>query len=292
MHEIRVTLPVECISEATRLARESGIDRVAITDTLVNDVARIQFSVETSTPNARAFVERFMNSETLSRCDHTLTSREIRSIIGRPAPSMDTLTRPMSEPLPDIVQDLWQLSHLTPSYIGRATAGAVLLADGLIHNSSISIVVGALVLPFLSQILAVSFGLWAREYRLAVHGLRALLVSTALAFAAGASVAWIEGGPLLFNAFRNLMGNFLISAIIGIAAGLSITDDAGRRYLIGVAAAVQFAVFPVWFGAEVVLGLPGSDITRERLFGFLVNLGAISGAAMLAYARLHFSKVR
>ena len=292
MHEIRVTLPVECISEATRLARESGIDRVAITDTLVNDVARIQFSVETSTPNARAFVERFMNSETLSRCDHTLTSREIRSIIGRPAPSMDTLTRPMSEPLPDIVQDLWQLSHLTPSYIGRATGGAVLLADGLIHNSSISIVVGALVLPFLSQILAVSFGLWAREYRLAVHGLRALLVSTALAFAAGASVAWIEGGPLLFNGFRNLMGNFLISAIIGIAAGLSITDDAGRRYLIGVAAAVQFAVFPVWFGAEVVLGLPGSDITRERLFGFLVNLGAISGAAMLAYARLHFSKVR
>ena len=292
MHEIRVTLPVECISEATRLARESGIDRVAITDTLVNDVARIQFSVETSTPNARAFVERFMNSETLSRCDHTLTSREIRSIIGRPAPSMDTLTRPMSEPLPDIVQDLWQLSHLTPSYIGRATAGAVLLADGLIHNSSISIVVGALVLPFLSQILAVSFGLWAREYRLAVHGLRALLVSTALAFAAGASVAWIEGGQLLFNGFRNLMGNFLISAIIGIAAGLSITDDAGRRYLIGVAAAVQFAVFPVWFGAEVVLGLPGSDITRERLFGFLVNLGAISGAAMLAYARLHFSKVR
>ena len=221
MHEIRVTLPVECISEATRLARESGIDRVAITDTLVNDVARIQFSVETSTPNARAFVERFMNSETLSRCDHTLTSREIRSIIGRPAPSMDTLTRPMSEPLPDIVQDLWQLSHLTPSYIGRATGGAVLLADGLIHNSSISIVVGALVLPFLSQILAVSFGLWAREYRLAVHGLRALLVSTALAFAAGASVAWIEGGPLLFNGFRNLMGNFLISAIIGTLIYLS-----------------------------------------------------------------------
>jgi Domain of unknown function (DUF389) len=292
MHEIRVTLPLECISEATRLARESGIDRVSITDTLVNDVARCQFSVETSTPNARAFVEKFMNSESLTQCDHTLTSREIRSIIGSPAPSMVTLTRPMSEPLPDIVQDLWQLSHLTPSYIGRATAGAVLLADGLIHNSAISIVVGALVLPFLSQILAVSFGLWAGEYRLAVHGLRALLVSTALAFAAGASVAWIEGGPLLFNGFRNLMGNFLISAIIGTAAGLSITDDAGRRYLIGVAAAVQFAVFPVWFGAGVVLGLPGLDITRERLFGFLVNLGAISGAAMLAYASMHFRKVR
>jgi uncharacterized membrane protein len=198
----------------------------------------------------------------------------------------------MSEPLPDIVQDLWQLNHLTPSYIGRATAGAVLLADGLIHNSAISIVAAALVLPFLSQILAVSFGLWASEYRLAVHGLRALVVSTAFALAGGAAVAWMEGGPLLFNGFRNLMGNFLISAIIGTAAGLSITDDAGRRYLIGVAAAVQFAVFPVWFGAALVLGLPGDVIIRDRLFGFLVNLAAISGAAMLAYAGLHFRRVR
>jgi hypothetical protein len=283
MHEIRVILPLDCISEATRLARESGIDRVTISDVLVNDVARCQLSVETSTPNAHTLVDRFMNSERLSHCNHTLTSREIRSISSYLASSVVTLTRPMSEPLPDIVQDLWQLSHLTPSYIGRATAGAVLLADGMIHDSAISIVVAALILPFLSQILAVSFGLWAREYRLALHGLRALLVSTVLAFFAGASVAWIEGGPLLFNGFRSLAGNFLISAIIGSAAGLSITDDAGRRYLIGVAAAVQFAVFPVWFGAALVLGLPGHEITRERLFGFLLNLGAISGSAMLAY---------
>src|SRR6185369_12288521 len=100
----------------------------------VNDVACYQLSLETSTPNARAFVERFLNSDSLSQADHTLTSREIRSLIGNPAPSVVMLTRPISEPLPDIVQDLWQLSHLTPSYIGRATAGAVLLADGLIHD--------------------------------------------------------------------------------------------------------------------------------------------------------------
>ena len=292
MHEIRVTLPLDCISEATRLARESGIDRVTISNVLVNDVACYQLSLETSTPNARAFVERFLNSDSLSQADHTLTSREIRSLIGNPAPSVVMLTRPISEPLPDIVQDLWQLSHLTPSYIGRATAGAVLLADGLIHDSAISIVVAALILPFLSQILAVSFGIWTAEYRLTLHGVRALLTSTVLAFVAGATVAWIEGGPLLFEGFRNVTGNFLISAIIGIAAGLSITDDAGRRYLIGVAAAVQFAVFPVWFGAAVVLGLPGAEIVHQRLLGFLVNLAAISGAAMLAYAGLHFRKSR
>jgi hypothetical protein len=292
MHEIRVVLPLDCISEASRLAWESGIDRVTTSDVLVNDVVRCLLSVETSTPNAHAFVERFMNSKTLSESDHTLTSREIRSIVGSGAPSAVDLTRPMSEPLPEIAQDLWQLSHITPSYVGRATAGAVLLADGIIHDSPISIVVAALILPFLSQILAVSFGLWGGEYRLMFHGLRALLVSTALAFIAGAGVAWIEGGPLLFDGFRNLMGNFLISAIIGTAAGLSITDDAGRRYLIGVAAAVQFAVFPVWFGAAIVLGLPDHDIIQNRLLGFLVNLAAISATATVACAMLRFRKVR
>ncbi len=41
------------------------------------------------------------------------------------------------------------MSHVRASYLGRAAGGAILLADGVIHNSSISIVVAALFLPFL-----------------------------------------------------------------------------------------------------------------------------------------------
>jgi hypothetical protein len=292
MHEIRAIIPLECISEATRLAREAGIRRVTVSDVHVNDLPRCSLSVETSTPNARAFVESFMHSKSLSGCDHSLTSREVRSILDIQDPSLANLTRPMSEPLPDIMQDLWQLSHLTPSYIGRAAAGAVLLADGLIHNNAISIVAAALFLPFLSQILSMSFGIWMRERSLIVHGTRALLVSTVLAFTAGAAVAWIEGGPLRFDGFRNLVGNLLISGIIGTAAGLSIADDTGRRYLIGVAAAVQLALFPVWIGAALVLGRPAMDIARQQLLGFLINFGTISCSAVLAYAALHFRKIR
>src|SRR5438105_1674937 len=66
------------------------------------------------------------------------------------------LTRPMSEPFPDVIQDLWQLSHLTTSYITRAAAGAVLLATGILDNNAVAIVVAALFLPFLSEVLAVS----------------------------------------------------------------------------------------------------------------------------------------
>ena len=68
---------------------------------------------------------------------------------------------------------------------------------------------------------------------------------------------------------------------------MSIADDAGRRYLIGVAAAVQFAIFSVWLGAAFVLGLPANDIVNQRLWTFLINLLTISGAAALAYAALN-----
>lgn len=86
------------------------------------------------------------------------------------------------------------------------------------------------------------------------QGLWALLTNTALALAAGAAVAWIEGGPIRFH---------------------------------GVAAAVKFAISPVWFGAALVLGLPESGLLAHRLWSFAINLTTISGAAVLSYAALH-----
>src|SRR3954452_9431082 len=68
--------------------------------------------------------------------------------------------------------------------------------------------------------------------------------------------------------------------------GLAIADEAGRRYLIGVAAAVQYAVFPVWFGIALVLGFPERGITGQRLLTLAINLVTIAGVAALAYAAL------
>jgi hypothetical protein len=113
-----------------------------------------------------------------------------------------------------------------------------------------------------------------------------------VAFGAGAIVAWIVGGPIAFNGFKGPLASFAISAVIGITAGLSCADDTGRRYLIGVAAAVQFAIFPVWFGIAAVLGLPAKGILGERLLSFVINLITISVAATIAYALLHIKNGR
>lgn len=290
MHEIRATLPPEHVREAVKLAREAGIDRVTVAEVYVHgpDARRQAVSVETSTPKARAYVEAILGSAGLRGADYSLTSRELRAIVSQD--DLPELTRPMSEPFPDVIQDLWQLSHITTSYVGRATAGAILLATGIIDNNPVAIVVAALFLPFLAEVLAVSFGLWSRNRRLIFAGLRAVLASTALAFAAGAVVAEFEGGPIHFTGFKSPLASFAISAVIGITAGLSNADDTGRRYLIGVAAAVQLAVFPVWFGAVTVIGLPAHAVLWSRLITFVTNLCAISLAAVAAYALLHLKR--
>jgi hypothetical protein len=292
MHEIRATVPPEHVEETARLAHDAGIERVSIADVYIHgpDVRRQVVSVETSTPNARLFVEALLASPTLSATDYSLTSRELRAIVD--SSDLADLTKPMSEPFPDVIQDLWQLSHITASYVGRAAAGGILLATGIIDDSAVAIVVAALFLPFLAQVLAVSFGVWSGDRRLIVRGIGALATSAVLAFLGGMLVASFMGGPIRFADFKSPLSSFAISAVIGVTAGLSNADDTGRRYLIGVAAAVQLAIFPAWLGAAAIVGFPPKDILDQRLLSFAINLVTISATAVVSYAALHLGRAR
>ena len=290
MHEIRATVPPECVAETARLAHEIGIERVSIADLYIDgpDLRRQVVSVETSTPKARLFVEALLTSPALGPTDYSLTSRELRAIVDRG--DLADLTHPMSEPFPDVIQDLWQLSHLTSSYLARAFAGGILLATGIMDDDAVAIVVAALFLPFLAEVLAVSLGLWSRDGRLVRRGLAAIAASTLLAFAGGAIVAACSGGPIRFHGFRAPLPSFMLSAVIGITAGLSNANNTDKRYLISVAAAVQLAIFPAWLGAALIAGMPAAHIVFDRLESFAVNFVTISLTALLAYAALHMRR--
>jgi hypothetical protein len=284
VHEIKATIPTDCVPDALRLARQVGIDTVTVSDVFVYgpDVAMKVVSIDTSTPKAKAFLDGIADSPLVARIGFALTSREVRAIVS--GEGIGPVTQPLPEPFPDIIQDFWQLSHLTISYVARAGAGATLLATGIIEDNPVAIVVAALFLPFLSQVLALSFGVWSRDPKLAWHGARALSASVASALIAGAIVAYCEGGPILFQGFKGPVPSFLISALIGITAGLSSADDTGRRYLIGVAASVQLAIFPVWFGAAAVVGLPPAPVIKARLLSFAINFVTIAGMSVVGYA--------
>jgi hypothetical protein len=237
-----------------------------------------------STPTAKSFVDAVMAHERFDPEQWSISSRELRAIVGRA--SAREITRPMVEPAIDVFEDLWQLSHVTPGYISRAFVAAVLLAYGMVDDNAIAIVVAALFLPFLSVVLAISFGLWSADLGLARQGASAILVSTVCSVAAGALVAALHGPALQFHSFQSPLVGLAISSIVGVAAGLSTADDAGRRYLIGVAAAVQYAVFPVWFGTALVLGFPERSITVQRLLTLVINVVTIAGVGAAAYSML------
>lgn len=278
-----MSVPEGQSSEVARVALGTGIEEVAVYKVYTHspNQSKEVISVETSTPRAKAFIDALFRTEWFDLAQHSITTREIRSILGRG--SIAELTRPMIEPALDVLEDLWQLSHVTPSYIGRAASAAILLAYGMFENSPIAIVIAALFLPFLSQVLSISFGLWTADWALAKVGALALCVITILSIAAGAIMAILYPGTLGFSDFKPPLVSFGISFVIGIAAGLASADDAGRRYLIGVAAAVQYAVFPVWFGVSLVRGFPALPIVVQRIESFSINILAIGATAVCVY---------
>jgi hypothetical protein len=286
MHEVRATVPVERSAAIAQIAIDSGIAQVSVYDVFVHgpECRKHVVSVECSSPQAKIFLDILLASPLFDVEECSVSSREVRAIVN--ATPLAEVTRPMVEPAPDIIEDLWQMSHVTASYVGRAAGGAILLADGVIHNSPISIVIAALFLPFLSQVLAVGCGAWCGDSGLIRKGTLALLTSAILSYSVGFAVALVVGGPIGFQGFRGPLASFVVSGVIGAAAGLSTADDTGRRYLIGVAAAVQFAIFPVWLGAASVIGLPARAMLVNRLTSFLINIVMISGTAVIAYALL------
>lgn len=272
MHEIRVTVPQGRAKDVADLALRAGIPQVAIYQAFAHGPNQHKevVSAETSTPLAKKFVDSVLTSAWFDSSQFSVSSRELRAVVTNAHPR--DLTQPMLEPPINVFEDLWQLNHITISYIGRCVAGAALLAYGMLENDPIIIVVAALFLPFLSQALALSFGVWAGDLSLAIQGIKALSVSIVSSILAGAVVTLLHGPPMLFHNFMPPLPSLAVSMVIGITAGFITADDAGRRYLIGVAAAVQYGVFPVWFGFCLVKGFPDARTVSLRLTEFLINL--------------------
>src|SRR3954454_5805374 len=265
MHEIRVTVPEGRGKDVGELAMQAGIREVAIYPVFAYgpNCTKETISAQTSTPRAKKFADTVLASPWFDPTQCTVSSRQLRALVTSTHPR--EITQPMPEPPINVFEDLWQLSHVTVSYLARAFAGAILLAYAMVKNDPVAIVVAALFLPFLSQAVAVGFGMWAGDWDLARQGVKALIVSTAASVLGGVILGLLHGPPMLFNNFASPLSSFALSAIIGVTAGFTTADDAGRRYLIGVAAAVQYSVFPVWFGFCLVAGFPESSITRVRL---------------------------
>jgi hypothetical protein len=289
MRLLKISAPEGKGESVARIAFSVGIDKVSLHQvenynsegkTEIADVV----DLETSTPKAKRFVDALLTADFYNQDDFTLVVRGALSIIS--SGGVRELTEPLTDTVTDILEELWQFSHITYSFIGRIFIAACLLAYGLIEYKLLLIIAGLLFLPLLPLQLAVGFGAWTGKWKLALQGALALLTASVLLFLGGVAVALLSKPPVRFDDFSPLIVSFLISLAVGIAAGLANIDDVGKREMIGLAATAQLAIVPVWFGICAVFGFPAtasrSDITTRALT-FFVNFLTIIISSLAVY---------
>jgi hypothetical protein len=258
MHEIRLSVPPDRVEDAVGAAHRAGIERVTVLPTAIHRpkgvAAAVTVSAETSTPHARAFADAVLASDWFDRATCSMSTRELRAIVTDEP--LDALTCPMPEPGDDVLQDLWQLSHVTPSYMGRCLAAALLLVRAMFANDLVALLLAVLFLPFLSELRGMAYGALRGDRSLVRHAVKAIATTVITLVAMGAIAGALVSSPVRYDGFKGPLISFAIAFAIGTAAGLASADDAGRRYMIGVAAAAQLSVFPAYFGIALARGFP------------------------------------
>jgi hypothetical protein len=299
VRQVTVTAPEGKGPEVAEIAFSVGIGDVSLN--LIRALKSGQpeqrkdhVEIETATHLAKAFVEKLSTTSWFNKDEYSITVRQPRSIYStRPIRS---LTRPLVEPTSDLFQELWQFSQITFGFVGRIYIGAILLAFGLVDYRLLFMIAGLLFIPLLPLMLGIGFSLCTRQWKLLGQSALALLTAMILMTAGGLTVGFFSQPPIRYLEANALLTGFVISLVVGVAAGLATSDDVGRREMIGLAATAQVAIVPTWFGLVAVLGLPANDAVsaKQRALSLLVNTCGIVIASLLTYAalRMHGDSLR
>jgi hypothetical protein len=289
MRQVTIIGPGGSAREIAEIAFSVGISEVSIQEKLVLqanglEVTKDSVEMEVGTSAAKAFLDAFTSTPLFTREKFSVAVRQPRALVS--TESITTLTRPLVEPSIDVFEELWQFSQVTYGFVGRILIGALLLSFGLVEFQLLLIIAGLLFIPLLPLVLSMGFGLWTKQWRLAVQGFVSLAIALLLLLGGGVVVALLSNPPVRYSEFNSLAAGFLISCAVGVAAGLATVDDVGRREMIGLAATAQIAIIPAWIGLSLVLGFPDSNETpaSQRLMALLINVIAIVISSFMTYA--------
>jgi len=211
--------------------------------------------------------------------------RGVHAIISNKE-DVSRLTMPLAEPAVDVLYQLWEFAHITPSFIARVLVAAVLVGYGVVTNRVLAIAAGLMFMPAMPLLLSVGFGCVTRSWRLAGRSLLAMALLTIMTVVAGYVVGMVTAEETIkFKEFTPLLPSLALSVAVGLAAGIATTDDVGWKELIGLAAASQFSLIPAWYGAALVKGFGegGTQTAIERLASFGGNTVAIIVMAAVVY---------
>lgn len=293
MRLIRVTVPEGKAHDIAQIAFANGVEQVTIraeeARAAKGETRRMEaLEATVATPVAKRFLDGLLSAPAFDPATMSVAQRKPVSIVTHQP--IGKLTRPVFHPATDVMEDLWQFSHVTISLVLRILIAAALLAHGVLHDHLILMVGGLLFIPVLPPLMAIGFGAMTGRWRLAGQGLLTCLLGLGLVLIGGALVGWIEPRPIEFQDFPELKPSFIIAALVGIAAALANSDDAGKRELIGLAAAAQISLVPIWFGLAWALGTISKEVAVERALSLGLNLAAIVVTSALTYTLIGYKK--
>jgi hypothetical protein len=291
MRQITITAPKGSAHEVAKIAFAVGISEVTIGEKQILDasgseIVKDSVEMDVGTPLAKAFLDEFTSKAFFTRDKFSIAVRQPRALVSRQRLSI--LARPLVEPSVDIFEELWQFSQVTYGFILRILIGALLLAYGLVEYQLLLIIAGLLFIPLLPLVLSIGFGLWTKQWRLAVQGVFSLAVAILLLMMGGLIVALMSNPPVRYSEFNSLGVGLLISGAVGTAASFATVDDVGGREMIGLAATAQIAIIPSWLGSCLVLGFPAFNVNpvSDILLGLLLNVLAIVVTSFITYGVL------
>lgn len=288
MRLITVRTPQGMAKKVAEIAFSQGIENVTVSSANVLSADHSSrpgdiIDIETNTPRGKAFVENLSTASFYDPRTFSFTSRHPESIFASEPPEQETY--PIVRSTHDIYNELWQFCRITSSLVMRVLLSAILVAYGMKEDYMPLIIAGLLFLPYHHHLLGMALAGSIKEGRFFKRAVLAFLLSTALILLGGVIIGLLTHAPVKFTAFKEtpVAFSFLISLVIGIAAGFGSIDDAGRRELIGLAATAHLSIYPIWFGLKFAFGFDASDKPWELLLVFLMDIVTITFAAYAVY---------
>jgi hypothetical protein len=292
MRLVRVTVPQGKGAGVADLAFSCGVQQVStrMEQSLSSDgrsETRDVVEMKLATPTARTFLDALTASPSFDPSTYSLELRAPRSFLS-PGQTMAQITWPLPEPGIDLFEELWQFTHVTWSFVLRVIVAAGILGYGVLEDKILLMIGGLLFMPVLPAIIAIGTGFAARFPRLSLQGAIALGTAMLLILATTVVLGWALASPILFKDLPNLVPGLFISFFVGLAAATANIDHGGKRELIGLAAAAQIAIVPVWLGLGLGCLAAGRTVddwhrAGERALSLGVNIAMIVAAATIVY---------
>lgn len=130
MRLVKINAPEGQGAVIARMALDMVIPNATVYSVQAYSIEKGQYTedvieVKTSTPEAKDFVEKLMTAPFFSPKEYSIAVRYPRSIVS--AEKIRRVTLPFVIPPIDIYEELWEFSHITFSFIGRAIAAATVI---------------------------------------------------------------------------------------------------------------------------------------------------------------------